>query len=179
MKVLDEKGRLFGKINLVDLLVIVVIIAVIAAVIWKVFGDNIEEAVTADTGSTLTYEVVVTGIDNEICETVAADYAGQMMSNGELIEGYVIDCQIEPYYVTDISDDGTFNLCISENKSNLRFVMVATLEKGDIANTVGSQEVRIGKSHIVKTCDIELTGTVTALEVTEGEPDYEALGVTG
>ena len=179
MKLLDEKGRLFGKINLVDLIVIVVIVAVVIGVVWKVFGDSIEEAVTADSGSTLTYEVVVTGIDNEICDSVMESYAGQMMSNGELVEGYVIDCQIEPYYVTDISDSGEFISAVSQTRSNLRFVMVATLEDGDIANTVGSQEVRIGKSHIVKTCDIELTGTVTALEVTEGAPDYAALGVTG
>ena len=32
MKIIDEKGRLFGKINLIDLLVIVLVIAIIAAV---------------------------------------------------------------------------------------------------------------------------------------------------
>ena len=31
MKLIDEKGRLFGKINLIDLLVVLLIVAVIAA----------------------------------------------------------------------------------------------------------------------------------------------------
>lgn len=35
MKIIDEKGRLFGKINLIDLLVIVLVVAVVAAVGWK------------------------------------------------------------------------------------------------------------------------------------------------
>ena len=34
MKIIDEKGRLFGKINLIDLLVIVLVIAIISAVGW-------------------------------------------------------------------------------------------------------------------------------------------------
>ena len=32
MKIIDEKGRLFGKINLIDLLLVVLLIAAVAAV---------------------------------------------------------------------------------------------------------------------------------------------------
>ena len=35
MKLIDEKGRLFGKVNLIDLLVVLLIVAVLAAVVWK------------------------------------------------------------------------------------------------------------------------------------------------
>lgn len=35
MKIIDEKGRLFGKINLIDLLVLVLVVAVVLAVGWK------------------------------------------------------------------------------------------------------------------------------------------------
>ena len=38
MKLIDEKGRLFGKINLIDLLVVILIVTVIAAVVWKLGG---------------------------------------------------------------------------------------------------------------------------------------------
>ena len=48
MKLIDEKGRLFGKINLIDLLVVILIVAVIAAVAWKLGG---RKAATAVTGS--------------------------------------------------------------------------------------------------------------------------------
>lgn len=33
-----EKGRLFGKINLIDLLVLVLVVAVVLAVGWKLVG---------------------------------------------------------------------------------------------------------------------------------------------
>ena len=40
MKLIDEKGRLFGKINLIDLLVVLLIVAVLAAVVWKLGGSS-------------------------------------------------------------------------------------------------------------------------------------------
>ena len=46
MKLIDEKGRLFGKINLIDLLVVILIVAVIAAVVWKLGGRKAAAAVT-------------------------------------------------------------------------------------------------------------------------------------
>lgn len=46
MKLIDEKGRLFGKINLIDLLVVILIVAVIAAVAWKLGGRKAAAAVT-------------------------------------------------------------------------------------------------------------------------------------
>ena len=53
MKIIDEKGRLFGKLNLIDLLVIVLLIAAVAAVAWKLVGKKAAETV-ADTGRTIT-----------------------------------------------------------------------------------------------------------------------------
>jgi hypothetical protein len=179
MKVLDEKGRLFGKINLVDALVILVIAVVAIGVIWKLFGQNIESAVSASSNQTLTYEVICYGVDNDVCDAVMSDAKGQLMSNGSLVNGYVVDCQRENYYATDINEDGQVVMALSPTKSNLRFTIVYSLPSDDLTNAVGSQEVRIGKSHIVKTCDLEITGTVTAMTITDGAPDFQALGVAG
>ena len=68
MKIIDEKGRLFGKLNLIDLLVIVLIIAVIAAVAWKLVGKQAAETV-ADTGRTITYTVTVEDMNREAAST--------------------------------------------------------------------------------------------------------------
>ena len=46
MKLIDEKGRLFGKVNLIDLLVVLLIVAVLAAVVWKLGGKKAAAAVT-------------------------------------------------------------------------------------------------------------------------------------
>ena len=43
MKIIDEKGRLFGKLNLIDLLVIVLILAVVFVAVWKLGGSKAAE----------------------------------------------------------------------------------------------------------------------------------------
>ena len=43
MKIIDEKGRLFGKLNLIDLRVIVLILAVVLVAVWKL-GVKLVEA---------------------------------------------------------------------------------------------------------------------------------------
>ena len=43
MKIVDEKGRLFGKVNLIDLLVLLLVIAAAAALIWKTAGKKAAE----------------------------------------------------------------------------------------------------------------------------------------
>ena len=37
---LDEKGRLFGKINIVDLLVLILVVAIVAVLGLKLLGRN-------------------------------------------------------------------------------------------------------------------------------------------
>ena len=44
MKIINEKGKLFGIINVVDLLVLVAAIAVVAGVGYKLFAKQIKEA---------------------------------------------------------------------------------------------------------------------------------------
>ena len=41
MKLIDEKGRLFGKVNLIDLCIVLIVIAGVAAVAMKLFGNDI------------------------------------------------------------------------------------------------------------------------------------------
>ncbi len=49
MKLMDEKGRLFGKINLFDLLVILAILAVVAGVGYKLLSDRKQSAAAQNT----------------------------------------------------------------------------------------------------------------------------------
>ena len=46
MKIVNEKGKLFGVINLVDLLVLLIIVAVIAVMAKSLLQDTVTEAVS-------------------------------------------------------------------------------------------------------------------------------------
>ena len=50
----------------------------------------------------------------------------------------------------------------------VRFVIEAAAENTVGSFVVGTQEVRIGRDYIVKTVDIEMPGTVSAMEKLHG-----------
>lgn len=168
MKVIDEKGKLFGKVNLIDLLVVLVILAVIVGVFWKLAGDEVTDVLAPSNGTTLEYEVLCTAIWNDVGTYAAAHADGQLMSNGDLLDGYVTGCTVEPYITTSVDADGNSVAVVEQAKCNLRFTISVALAPSDKNNSVGSQEVRVGRSHIVKTADLEITGTVTSVELIHG-----------
>ena len=57
MKKINEKGKLFGIINVVDLLVLVAAIAVVAGVGYKLFATQIKEVASPQVSLTMTVRV--------------------------------------------------------------------------------------------------------------------------
>ena len=141
MKIIDEKGRLFGKLNLIDLLVIILLIAAVAAVAWKLVGKKAAETV-ADTGRTITYTVTVEDVNREAAE-FASTQIGKSLTDAA---------------VTDRADSAHVDLAVTiEGRGQFT---------GNVYK-VGAQEVRVGYEYIVKTSEFELTGIITAMTVAE------------
>jgi hypothetical protein len=157
MKLMDEKGRLFGKVNIVDLLVVLLVIVVAVVLAVKLTGGD---SAVADSGEdvTLTYTVWVTEVDQatyeNICEFVdsGAGLKDQLMASGEMLNGYIVDVTASAHVPTASDSVGGDTL-------DLLFTVVAVPDD-TLTNAVGTQEVRIGKSHIVKSTHIELSGTI-------------------
>ena len=69
------------------------------------------------------------------------------MANGQLLDGYIVDVTAEAHVAAPGDKVGGETL-------DLLFTSVAT-PSDTVQNTVGTQEVRIGKTHIVKSQHIE------------------------
>lgn len=163
---IDEKGRLFGKINIVDLLVILVI--VIAAVVlgMKFLKPGSGGAIGGgSTGTHVEYTVLVENVQPEVYESVKAFVDGgdaTLMASGELLDGQVTAVTAVPHEDTVSVDttDGTVELPADKDLLDLTFTVECNVSNA-ITTEIGTQEVRVGKSHIVKTDRFELTGVVT------------------
>ena len=153
MKIVDEKGRLFGKINLIDLLVIVLIVAVVAAVGWKLVGKKAAAAVS-DNQHELTFTVLFEDQPVEVAEFAETQVGKQLVNNAKLI----------PAEITEVS-----SLPHAEEGGNDLYVIV-TADATFSGNVwkVGSQEVRVGYEYILKTSEFELTGIITGMEADNG-----------
>lgn len=169
MKLVDEKGKLFGKFNLVDFIVILLVVCIVAAVIWKVADAKItasQEAAELDASSFenaphLTFSVVCRDVLPEVAEACAAERPQeeqQIMNGSDPVEAFITDCTYTAQQDPNGQDTG---LC------QVTFTMEASINEKDGIYKVGTQEIRIGKSYIVKTYNIELSGTIIAMEAVD------------
>lgn len=165
MKFLDEKGRLFGKINLIDLLVVLMVIIVVAAVAWKLGGSKLQDALSNEQIPTVKYEVVCPGISNDACEYAKTCIGDQLMNSGNLLDGQITGVSVEPYYITCVDGQGNTVAAQDAQNSTIRFTIECKTPYVDNAYAAGTQEIRVGKSHIVKSIHLEVIGCITQMEV--------------
>jgi len=159
-KMMDEKGRLFGKINIVDLLVILVIIVAAVVLGVKFLGGN-NSAINPKTYK-VTYTVLVENVEPEVYENIQEHIPSTLMASGELLNGQVTGVTaVEHEQRARLSDTGNaLVLPIGDGKLDLTFTIECNVVNV-ITTEIGTQEVRIGKTHIVKTDKFELAnGTI-------------------
>ena len=169
-----KDGKLFGKINIIDLLVIIMAVVIVAAVALKMTGRL--GAVVPEVGTNITYTVRVERVDAEVYENVksfidqakAAGKTGdQLMSNGACLSAYVTDVTALPAQEkTEMAVGDNYVGIVTSGKDLLDLTFTV---EGYVANNtkteLGSQEVRVGKRHIVKTTHFELeNGTILSCE---------------
>ena len=160
MKIIDEKGKLFGKINLIDCIVIVILVAALAFLAVRF----LRPAGSSPIGNTtkLTYTAQVMAVDEATYKEVlrqleATEYHDQLMANGELLDAYVTNLVAEPHVTYNPDDSGRIVRYV-EDEPNGRWDLTFTVEAevdSIVTNKLGTQEVRVGKSHILKTTHIE------------------------
>ena len=85
MQVIDEKGRIGGKINIIDLLVILVILAALIAV--AVFLGR--GAVGGGEAEHIIYTVEVQGVDEDVYRDIQTKLPSQLLASDALQDGYV------------------------------------------------------------------------------------------
>lgn len=160
------------KWNIVDLVIVILVVLLLIFGCIKLLGGR---GKSDEAGVTqITYTVKVSGVDKESYASIQKYIPGQLMASGAKVDGIVTKVTSTPSVVyVDLDDSGRTPVLMptqSDDLVDVVFTIEAQVEKGDVLTTkVGTQEVRIGRPHIVKTEYIELTGTVLTVEWTEGE----------
>lgn len=168
MKFIDEKGRLLGKVNLLDLLVVLVLAAAAVLLAVKLLTpEQTDKENPVKTVTLITYTVSVKEIQPEIYQGIleyvdpAAGKVDQLISNGKPVNGaYVTECTASPHITYVETADGNVRAVESsgdDRRLDLTFTIYAYVSN-TTDNTVGSQDVRIGVKHTIKTAHFELSG---------------------
>lgn len=156
-----KEKKLFGKLNIIDFLVIILAVVVVAFFGYKL--ANRGSGGTAAGAVGIRYTVKCEEVDASLYDEVSKYIPSQVMSNGELCSVNIVGVEQEPHYVMTAEGDWVEE----KGKIDLTFTLEGTVAAGAVLTSeVGSQEVRVGKSdHIVKSEYIEVTGgVITSVE---------------
>ena len=166
MKIINEKGKLFGLINIVDLLVLVAAIAVVAGVGYKLFAPQIKESVQPQVE--LTAIVRVRGATPFLVTEVErnSQVGKQLVSGNSYVNGTIEDMKIEDYAQQVTTADGRIVTAVDPDK-DIVFTIKTTVPKGTATPSIGTQEVRAGRTFIVKTNDFETSGNVDSVDIAD------------
>ena len=160
MKIIDKKGRLFGLINIVDLVVIILILA-LALVGVKRFGSKAAVGETTTKKGTITAEVKdvrdVTANNIKVGDPIY-DY-----DKGTLI-GKIATAEVEPY--KDKTEyQGKFYNSAVPGKYRVIMTIDADIKETQDFYQVGTEQVRIGAEMRIKNKNITSFMTVLGVEV--------------
>lgn len=158
MKLVDEKGKLFGLINIVDFLVLLAVLLVLGGAAYKLKGGT-----GGDTASkTVRVTVLAPGIRPEMLTSIKV---GDRMASGSSFTNVVIkDIKIRPAYSITTDSAGRR---VEATDPYLKDLIVVVEGKTTISGAtinLGDQEIRRSKDYYIKSLDYEFKGMI--LDVT-------------
>lgn len=148
-RLLDDRGRLFGKVNIVDLIVLVVIVAVVVFAAVRFTGG----------GAVATVDVKVTFLDKRVDQAIVpgVQAMGTIRDTAGNVIGELQSVQVTPSVEEMLTTDGQFKTFTSSTRSDVTFVVLCQGTVTDSTVHIGSLAARVG-------ADVRIVG-----------PGYEAL----
>lgn len=163
----DEKGKLFGKINIIDLLVLIVVIIVAIVLGIRLLGKSNYLPTAENQGATIEYVARVSRMDPAAYEAVKAHIdsgENQLMASGEMLDAYITGMTVAPNVGVIETADGRRLEVEDPYYVDVYFTIRANVAN-PITRLIGTQEVRVGKNHLVKTVGIEFNGLIITCDI--------------
>lgn len=166
MKLIDEKGRIFSKLNIVDLIVILVIIAMIAAAAVKVTSGSASQESAGNTEQTEEQYCYATIIARLQPEEVGNNLkvGDHLVANGGYTDAEIVDVQMKAADYVGVNSEGETVKSEHPMWKDITIVAKQKLDPSDVTLKLGGQEIRVGYDFIIKTQMVETKATVRNIE---------------
>lgn len=167
MKLIDEKGRIFSKVNIVDLIVILVIVAVIAAAAVKMTTGNTTDSVAGDEAAQseqqYCYATIIARLQpEEVGNNLKV--GDHLVANGGYTDAEIVDVQMKPADYVGVNAEGQTVKSEHPMWKDITVVAKQKLDPSDVTLKLGGQEIRVGYDFILKTQMVETKATVRNIE---------------
>ncbi|MBE3589559.1 MAG: DUF4330 domain-containing protein [Firmicutes bacterium] len=159
---IDRQGRLFGRINVLDFLVVLLVVALAARLAYSWLGPG--RTVAAESDVPITFTALVAAVRGPTADAIhVGDAVYETRTNSYL--GKVTAVKVEPSLVLVQNPDGTQT---QERSTVYKDVYVTISGRGKATPTsvmVGTQQIHIGTALQFQTRIWGVTGTVWNIEV--------------
>lgn len=163
MKLVNEKGKLFGIINVIDLAILLVIALVAVAAVYKFAAPAASEVIAPKSDMTVTMRV--RGAMDYLTDEVMKLQPGEkLIAGSNYVDAEVVSVENVPYLSAATSAEGKFVTAADPQKSDLLITIRSKQSKTDPILKVGTQEVRIGRGFIFKTQTVEVNAIIEKVE---------------
>ena len=164
-KIINEKGKLFGIINVVDLVVLIAVICVAGAIVWQLLGNKVTDAVSEQ--ADLTMVVCIAGANPDLVQEIERqDLVGEKLVSGNIfLNAYISDISYRPYEMDVETADGRLVSATSPTQLTVVVEIKSPVPRGTASPSIGSQECRAGKTFIVKTQTFECAGIIYYVDI--------------
>ena len=161
MKLVDENGKIFGKVNIVDLIVLVLIVAIAAAGIIRVSSKKLN-ADNSEAGADGEQYCYVTLLSSLVVPEVAEGLkeGDKLVANNAFTDAEVVSVDVAPAAYVGTNSEG--KAVYSEHP--LWKDVKEKVNPKSVILKVGNQEVRVGYSYILKTQTVETNCKIRGIE---------------
>lgn len=161
MRLIDEKGKFLGLVNIVDLLVLAAVLLVIGGAVYKIKGQDSAQNAPA----TVKVTVLVPAVRPEMLTNVQV---GDKMVSGSNFTNVVIkDFKIQPAFMVISNSDGRRVEAVDPFLKDVIFTLEGTTVISSATINLGGQDIRSNKDYYVKSLLYEFKGQVINVEILE------------
>ena len=168
MKLIDKKGKLFGVINVVDLLAALAVLLVVGGVCWKLFAPKVSEVVAPQVTMTTTLRVRGASVAM-VAQLEKSSPVGKKLVSGNdyVADTEVMSMAVEPYVIQVETADGRIVSAADPEKQDIVLVVTSKVSKDTPVPKIANQEVRCGRTFTFKTNDFETYANIEAVDFSE------------
>lgn len=162
MKIINEKGKLFGLINIVDLSIIILVILIGAVVVLTTVGKDVGPITSEESLQeiTVTFRSAVRS-DEQLKALKEKD---QLISLLKPVDAYIKTVEFKPLEVQINTADGKAVYSVDPKRKELVATFTMKTNKGSGIIKLESQEIAVGKQFTLKTRTFESLGTIEAID---------------
>ena len=164
MKIIDEKGKLFGKINVIDLLVVIAIFALCLGTFVK-FRTS-DTYLKKDT--VLEYTVLVENVRTPTVEAVNQKKTGILDYETKKEIGDITDLDTMTAKELEFLNDGTYKEIEFSDKHDILLTLKVTgTETTDNFYTTSGKKLIVGDTLVIYNGYMSTSGTIKSVKVLE------------